>query len=104
MSEEQPSDTRPNSPCQGEFDSPKGNHHDRGHDRPLHRRRRALRRFRDHSEPQPVYRGLDLDTGRLFADYNAVIANAVPVGVFYGFERRYGIPVLTAKAANELME
>lgn len=56
------------------------------------------------TEPQPCYIELDCQTGTLHASYNAEIGNAIPFSVYHGHDRRYGIPCLTADAANELME
>lgn len=53
---------------------------------------------------QDVYIELDLREGTLLADYNAQVGNAVPEAVFHGFERRYGIPILTGEAANRVMQ
>ncbi|MFK8851178.1 hypothetical protein [Streptomyces sp. Ac-502] len=61
------------------------------------------RQYSGQSEPQPCYIELDLREGVLLASYNAEIGNAVPFSVHYGFERRYGIPLLHAEAANQAM-
>ncbi|KNE83336.1 hypothetical protein AB0B04_19340 [Streptomyces xinghaiensis] len=61
------------------------------------------RQYDGQFEAQPAYIELDLREGTLLADYNGEIGNAVPFSVYYGFERRYGIPVLTADAANRVM-
>jgi len=55
------------------------------------------------TQPQDCHLELDLETGELSADYNAEIGNAVPAPVWHGVVRRWGIPCLTAAAANELM-
>ncbi|MFF1284328.1 helix-turn-helix domain-containing protein [Streptomyces sp. NPDC058299] len=52
---------------------------------------------------QPAYIELDLREGTLHADYDSEIGSAVPFSVYHGFERRYGIPVLTAEAANRVL-
>lgn len=62
------------------------------------------RRYDRQSEPQPCYIELDLRQGTLLADYDAEVGNARPFSVYYGFERRYGIPALTAESANRAME
>ncbi|MBM9510058.1 hypothetical protein [Actinacidiphila acididurans] len=62
------------------------------------------RHYDGQSEPQPAYIALDLEDARMWATYNAEIGNAVPFDVFHGIERRYGIPLLTAQAANRVME
>lgn len=56
------------------------------------------------TEPQPAYIELDLRAGTLLATFDAEIGGAVPFSVYHGFERRYGIPSLTAEAANRVME
>ncbi|MGW3563518.1 helix-turn-helix domain-containing protein [Streptomyces sp. NPDC000941] len=62
------------------------------------------RHYDGQSEAQPAYIELDVREGTLLADYNAEVGNAVPFSVFHGFERRYGIPVLHAEAANRVMK
>ncbi|GAA0500841.1 hypothetical protein [Streptomyces olivaceiscleroticus] len=52
---------------------------------------------------QPAYIELDLKAGKLYADYNAEIGSGIPFSVYHGFDRRYGIPVLTAEAANRVL-
>ena len=54
--------------------------------------------------PQPCYVALDIRTGRLWADYNSEIGNAVPSDVWHGLTRRYEIPPMSASVANALME
>jgi hypothetical protein len=61
------------------------------------------RHYDGQSEPQPAYIALDLEDGTMWADYNAEIGNAVPESVRHGRVRRYGIPLLTADAANRVM-
>ncbi|WP_225636728.1 hypothetical protein [Streptomyces solaniscabiei] len=61
------------------------------------------RHYDGQSEAQDAYIELDLHEGTLLADYDAEIGNAAPSSVRHGFERRYGIPVLTADAANRVM-
>lgn len=53
--------------------------------------------------PQSAYIELDLRDESLLATYDAEIGGAIPFSVFHGFERRYGIPTLTADAANRVM-
>lgn len=53
--------------------------------------------------PQDCYVWLDLTTGRLGADYNDQIGNAVPEKVWHGRRRRYAIPLLQAASANALL-
>ncbi|MEU9761732.1 DUF1870 family protein [Streptomyces sp. NPDC047987] len=62
------------------------------------------RHYDGQSEAQLAYIELDLREGTLLADYDSEIGNAIPFSVSYGFERRYGVPVLTAEAANRVME
>ncbi|WP_331718698.1 helix-turn-helix domain-containing protein [Streptomyces sp. NBC_00212] len=61
------------------------------------------RRYDQESKAQAAYIELDLREGTLLADYNAEVGNATPFSVYYGFERRYSIPALTAEAANRVM-
>ncbi|MFI8944103.1 helix-turn-helix domain-containing protein [Streptomyces syringium] len=56
------------------------------------------------SEAQPAYIELDTQDGTLHADCNAEIGGAVPSSVYHGLHRRYGIPALTADAANRVMQ
>jgi hypothetical protein len=63
-----------------------------------------FRQYDGQHEPQPAYIELDLVHGTLLADYNAEIGNAAPATVFHGLDRRYRIPVLTADAANRVMQ
>ncbi|GHJ34288.1 hypothetical protein TPA0910_87210 [Streptomyces hygroscopicus subsp. sporocinereus] len=62
------------------------------------------RHYDGQTEAQDCYIELDLREGTLLASYNAEIGNAVPFSVHHGFERRYGIPVLTGDAADRVME
>lgn len=62
------------------------------------------RHYDGQTEPQPAYIELDTQNGTLSASYNAEIGNAIPFTVHHGLDRRYGIPVLTAEAANRVME
>ncbi|MFJ5680242.1 hypothetical protein [Streptomyces sp. NPDC093097] len=62
------------------------------------------RHYQRQTEPQNAYIELDLREGTLLATYNAEVGNARPFTVHYGFERRYPIPLLTAEAANRVME
>lgn len=61
------------------------------------------RRYDSQSSAQGCYIELDLREGTLSAGYDAEIGGAVPFAVYYGFERRYGIPALTGTAADDLM-
>lgn len=63
-----------------------------------------FRHYDGQSEPQPAYIALDLETGGMWASYDAIVGSGTPEEVFHGRERWYGIPTLTAEAANELME
>lgn len=62
-----------------------------------------FRQYHGQSEPQPAYLELDLRDGTLLADYDSEVGSAAPYAVWHGFERRWGIPVLTAAAANRVM-
>lgn len=62
------------------------------------------RHYQNEFEPQPCYIELDLRDGMMLATYNAEIGNAVPFEVYYGFQRRYAIPILHAEAVNRVME
>lgn len=62
------------------------------------------RHYDGQSEPQDAYLELDTQDGTLHADYNSEIGNAVPFTVHHGLQRRYSIPILTADAANRVME
>lgn len=61
------------------------------------------RHYDQQTKAQPAYIELDLREGTLLANWNAEIGGAVPFTVHHGFERRYGIPVLTGDAANRVM-
>ncbi|MFF7335393.1 hypothetical protein [Streptomyces sp. NPDC008150] len=63
-----------------------------------------FRQYHGQNEPQPAYIQLDTEAGTLHADYDAEIGNAVPASVWHGIDRRYRIPILTADAANRVME
>ena len=60
--------------------------------------------YHGQSEPQPAYIELDTQEGSLHATYDGEIGGAVPFTVYHGLDRRYGIPVLTAEAANRVMQ
>lgn len=62
------------------------------------------RHYDGQAEPQPAYIELDTQAGTLLADYDSEIGNAVPGSVWHGLERRYRIPILTADAANRVMQ
>lgn len=53
---------------------------------------------------QDAYIQLDLETGIMSANYNGEIGNSIPFSVFHGRVRRWTIPVLTADAANQVMQ
>lgn len=61
------------------------------------------RHYQGQSEPQSAYIALDLETGAMWASYDAIVGSGTPEEVYNGRERWYGIPVLTADAANALM-
>jgi hypothetical protein len=53
---------------------------------------------------QSCYIELDCREGTLLATYDAEIGNAIPFTVYYGHEKRFGIPCLTNDAVNQLMD
>lgn len=55
-------------------------------------------------ERQDCHIALDLETGRMSADYNPEIGTAIPMSVFHNRTLWWDIPCLTADAANSLME
>jgi transcriptional regulator with XRE-family HTH domain len=61
------------------------------------------RHYDGETETQPAYIELDLKSGKLYADYDSEVGGAVPFSVHHGFDRRWGIPVLTGDAANRVM-
>lgn len=61
------------------------------------------RHYDGQTEPQEAYIELDTQNETLSATYNGEIGNAVPFTVYHGLDRRYGIPILTAEAANRVM-
>lgn len=64
----------------------------------------ALYRLYDGQEnPQPCRIVLDLDYGEVWAEFNDHTDNFLPLAMITGVWRSYDIPVLTARAANELM-
>ncbi|MFE2911388.1 hypothetical protein [Kitasatospora indigofera] len=54
--------------------------------------------------PQPAYVELGLKDGILLASYEANIGSAAPSEVRNGIDRQWAIPVLTADAANALLD
>ncbi|MEW2187688.1 DUF1870 family protein [Streptomyces cellulosae] len=63
-----------------------------------------FRHYDGQTEPQPAYIELDTQNETLSATYDSEIGNAVPFTVYHGLDRRYGIPILTADAANRIMQ
>jgi hypothetical protein len=61
-------------------------------------------RYPRQTSPQDCYVQLDCETGKLLADWNGEIGNAVPVRVHHGHVQRWGIPALRDGAANALLE
>lgn len=57
-----------------------------------------FRHYDGEFEPQNAYIELDTQNETLSATYNSEIGNAI-----HGLDRRYGIPILTADAANRVM-
>lgn len=64
-----------------------------------------FRRDQGQSEPQPCHIDLDLRDGELTADYNPEVGGdrSMPALVVNGIRRWWGIPCLTAAAANRVM-
>jgi len=62
-----------------------------------------FRHYPQQTAQQGCYLELDCKTGVLHATYNSEIGNAIPFSVYHGHDRRYGVPCLTAAAANELL-
>lgn len=62
-----------------------------------------FRHYDGETYAQSCHIELDLRDGELTADYDGEIGNAVPMTVWHGIVRRWGIPCLTAEAANTLM-
>ncbi len=54
--------------------------------------------------PQPAYIELDTRTGRMRADYDGEIGNAVPMDVRNGTVRRYYTGTMSNDDANDLMD
>lgn len=63
-----------------------------------------FRHYDGQTAPQPCFVELDLEDGVLRADWDAVIGNAVPASVWHRRTLRWAIPILTAAAANELLD
>lgn len=63
-----------------------------------------FRQYHGQHEPQPAYIELGLQSETLLADYDSEVGGASPASVHHGFDRRYPIPLLTGKAANQAME
>lgn len=62
------------------------------------------RHYKGQSSPQRCYLELDCRRRTLSASYDPEIGNAVPVRVWNRLAVRFGIPCLTADAANTLMD
>jgi len=61
--------------------------------------------YPNETKPQACFIALDLRTGRMSAQTNPEIGNAVPMDVWHGLVRRYYLPgPPLAKAANALMQ
>lgn len=61
--------------------------------------------YPNQSEPQACFIALDLCTGRMSAQTNPEIGNAVPMDVWHGLIRRYHLPGSpVAETANALLE
>ncbi|WP_228916866.1 hypothetical protein [Streptomyces sp. DH20] len=63
-----------------------------------------FRQYAGELEPQPAYIELDLRNCILHADWDGEIGNAAPATVHHGIDRRYSIPLLTAEAANRILD
>lgn len=63
-----------------------------------------FRHYDGQSEAQGAYIELDTQDGTLLADWDGEIGGAVPFSVHHGLQRRYSIPILTADAANRIMQ
>jgi hypothetical protein len=61
-------------------------------------------RYPRQTMPQSCFVELDCARRQLSADWNGEVGTAVPADVWHGHRRRYPIPCLTAKAANELLD
>lgn len=61
------------------------------------------RHYRGQTSPQSCFVELDCEDGELRASYNPEIGNGVPFNVWHGRAIRWGIPALTAEAANALL-
>lgn len=62
------------------------------------------RRYPRQEKPQPCFVELRCDTGRLLADYNPEIGNALPTEVWHSRTLRWTIPCLSAEKANALLD
>lgn len=62
------------------------------------------RHYDRESKPQDAFIQLDLRAGVMFADWDPEIGNGRPLSVYHGFKRHYRIPLLTAEAANRIMQ
>lgn len=60
--------------------------------------------YRGQTSPQDVFVELDCEERTLHAQANGEIGNAVPARVWHRRALRWGIPALTADAANDLLE
>lgn len=60
--------------------------------------------YQNQTRPQDVFVELDCEHGTLTCSTNPEIGNAVPVKVWHGHTRRWGIPALKAHIANDLLE
>jgi len=61
-------------------------------------------KYPQQSNPQDCFLEIDPDQAQLRCDYNSEIGSAMPMHVWNNLIRRYTIPCLRAKSANELME
>lgn len=71
---------------------------------PCERDTELFRQYPRHEKPQPVYVEVDLPRRLLVADVDGEPGDGRLQSVVTGHDRRYTIPILTAKAANELLK
>jgi hypothetical protein len=60
--------------------------------------------YRGQTNVQPCFIELDLEDGKLSADYDGEIGGAVPFNVWHRRALRWEVPLMTADAVNGLME
>lgn len=60
-------------------------------------------RYQGELEGQSCHIALDLEDGRMWADYNPEIGGGIPASVYNGRTRWWSIPCMTSASANQLM-